>query len=174
VSVAARNVVSGRCADGGREKRAPAWMPWGGCDRMGRSCGGQGAKPPKGGGEQRCPGPGALQAEEDAATTAGHAAGDVEESMAKGLRLPAGRLAVQAEALEEGEQDLGGGGEHELQPDLVGGDPAEGDATQPGVLAAADTVFDAGLAAMASLKRGQVGAVLVGDEDLESGSPGGR
>src|SRR5436309_1956780 len=44
----------------------------------GRSGGGQGAKPPKGGGEQRSPSPGARQPEEGAPPTACHAAGNVE------------------------------------------------------------------------------------------------
>src|SRR5438309_1992670 len=43
----------------------------------GRSGGGQGAKPPKGGGEQRGPSPGARQPEEHAPPTARHAAGNV-------------------------------------------------------------------------------------------------
>src|SRR5215471_10035438 len=81
---------------------APGPGPWVRPDRTGRSGGGQGAKPAKGGGEQRRPRPGALEAEEDAATAAGHAAGDVEESMAERLGFPAARVAVQAEALEEG------------------------------------------------------------------------
>ncbi len=82
-------------------------------------------QPPKGGGEQRRPAPGALQAEDHAPPVAGHAAGDVEESMAEPLRLPAARLAIRAEPLEEGEQVLGGA--HQLQPDLVGGELAEGE-----------------------------------------------
>jgi len=49
--------------------------------------------------------------------------------MAERLGLPAPRLAVQTEALEEGEQVLGG--EHEFQPDLVGGELAEGKQRSP-------------------------------------------
>lgn len=135
-------------------------------NRNGRSGGGQGAKPAKGGSEQGRPAPGALEAEEHAPAAASHAAGDVEESMAERLGFPGARLAVQAEALEEGEQVLGG--EHELQPDLVGSELAEGEAAQPGVLAAADAVLGASAAAMAGLELGQVGVVLVGDEDLEA------
>ena len=50
--------------------------------------------------------PGTLQAEKDAPPAAGHAASDVEESMAEPLRLPAASFAIQAEPLEEGEQVL--------------------------------------------------------------------
>jgi hypothetical protein len=62
--------------------------------------------------------------------------------MAETLRLPTARLAFQAESLEEGEQVLSG--EHELQPDLVGRELAEGEVAEPGVLAAADPVLDPG------------------------------
>ena len=53
-----------------------------------------------------------MQAEEHATPTASDAAGDVEESMAERLGFPPTRLAVEAEALEEGEQVLGG--EHQF------------------------------------------------------------
>src|SRR2546423_7155208 len=86
--------------------------------------------------------------------------------MAERLGLPEARRAVQAEGLEEGEQVLGG--ENQLQPDLVGGELAEGEAAQAGVLAAADAVLDASATAMAGFELGQVGVVLVGDEDLEA------
>src|SRR5215469_13005255 len=86
--------------------------------------------------------------------------------MPKSLRFPAPCLAIQAEALEEGEKVLGS--EHQLQPDLVGGELAEGELAEPGVLAAADAVLDASVAAMARFELGQVGVVLVGDEDLEA------
>ena len=56
--------------------------------------------------------------------------------MAERLRFPAACLSVQTEPLEEGEQVLDG--EHQLQPDLVGRELAEGEAAQSGVLAAAD------------------------------------
>src|SRR5215472_4213850 len=85
--------------------------------------------------------------------------------MTERLRLPAARLVVEAEALEEGEQVLSG--EHQLQPDLVGGELAEREVAEPGVLAAADAVLDASTAAVARLEPRQVGVVLVGDEHLE-------
>jgi len=78
----------------------------------------------EGGGEQRRPPPRAREAEEHAPTAAGYAAGDVEQSMAERLGLPVARVPIQAEPLEEGEQILGG--EHQLQPDLVGGELVEG------------------------------------------------
>src|SRR5215472_5633226 len=130
------------------------------------SGGGQGAKSPEGGGEQRCPAPGALQPEEHAATAAGDAAGDVEEPEAERLGFPAACIAVEAEALEEGEQVLSS--EHQLQPDLVGRELTEGEVTESGVLAAADAVLDASVTTVARLELGQVGVVLVGDEDLEA------
>ena len=77
--------------------------------------------------------------------------------MAERLGLPGACLAVQAEALEEGEQVLGG--EDQLQPDLVGGELAEGEVAKPGVLAAADTVLDTSVSAVARLELSQVGVV---------------
>jgi hypothetical protein len=58
-----------------------------------------------------------------------HAAGDVEESMAERLGFPAARLALQAEAPEEGEQVMGG--EHDLKPDLVGANWRKGNLRRP-------------------------------------------
>lgn len=48
------------------------------------------------------------------------------------------------------------GGEHQLQPDLVGGELAEGEVAQPGVLTAADAVLDVGVGAVPGLELGQV------------------
>jgi hypothetical protein len=61
-------------------------------------------------------------------------------------------LALQAEPLEEGEQVLGG--EHQLQPRLIGSELAEGEVAQPGVLAATDAILDVGAGAMAGLELG--------------------
>jgi hypothetical protein len=44
----------------------------------------------------------------------------------------------------------------------------EGEVTQPGGLAAADAVLDAGAVAVAQLQHGDVGVGLVGDEHLEA------
>jgi len=60
------------------------------------------------------------------------------------------------------------GAEHEFQPDLVAAQQVEGQVAQPGGLAAADAILDAGAAAMAQLQGGQVGVGLVGDEHLEA------
>src|SRR5215469_17588021 len=140
-------------------RRGVARLPWVVALGTHGSGGRQGAKPPTGGGDQRGPAPGALEAEEHATTVASDAASDVEKPVAEPLRLPAARLAIQAEVLEEGEQVLGG--EHQLQPDLVGGELTEGEVAEPGVLAAADAVLDASVAAMTGLELGQVGVVLV-------------
>jgi hypothetical protein len=55
-----------------------------------------------------------------------------------------------AEALEEGDQVLGG--EHQLKPDLIGSEVVEGQIAQAGVLGAADTVFDTGVGPVAGLQ----------------------
>src|SRR5262245_45997371 len=86
--------------------------------------------------------------------------------MTEPLGFPSACVAVEAEALEEGEQILGG--EHKFRPDLVGSELAEREVAQPGVLAAADAVFDPSAAAVTRLEPGQVGIVLVGEKDLEA------
>jgi hypothetical protein len=95
-----------------------------------------------------------LQAQDHAPTAADHPASDVEQPVAELPGLPAPGLSLQAQPLEEGEQVLGG--EHQLQPDLVGGERLEGEVPEPGVLAAADAVLDVGAGAMAGLELGQV------------------
>src|SRR5215471_21584049 len=80
-------------------RRGVARLPWVVAVERPGSGGRQSTKPPKGGGEQRGPAPGALEAEEHATTVASDAAGDMEESMAERLGLPGACVAVQAKAL---------------------------------------------------------------------------
>jgi hypothetical protein len=90
----------------------------------------------------------------------------VQESIAELLGLPSAGLALQAEALVEDQQVLGG--EHQLQPNLVGGEAPEGEVLEPGVLGAADPVLDPGRSAVAGLQRGQVTISLTGNEALKA------
>src|SRR5438309_1699691 len=95
VLVAALSVGGFACRDvGGNDGRVSAGMPWVAAVGTARSGGGQGPKPPEGGGEKRGPAPGALEAEEDATPAASHAAGDMEESVTERLGFPSARLAV--------------------------------------------------------------------------------
>jgi hypothetical protein len=69
-----------------------------------------------------------LLAQDHATTAADHPASDVEQPVTQLPGLPAPGLSLQAEPLKEGEQVLGG--EHQLQPDLVGGELVEGEVPQ--------------------------------------------
>jgi hypothetical protein len=160
-------VVPVRCQFRSRWSRGSQVGPGDGTDpRRSRSARRKGAEPAKGTSQQFRPGPGTLQAQDHPPAAAGHASGDMKQPVAEPPGLPAPGLSVQALPLEEGEQILGR--EHQLQPDLVGGELVEEEVPQPGVLAAADALLDVGTGAMTGLELGQVVALLVGDEDLEA------
>src|SRR5262249_32129611 len=112
------------------------------------------------------PGPVALQTQDVATASADHAADGVQKSVAEFLGLPVTRLTLQAKALVEDQQILGG--KHQLQPDLVGGKVTEGKVLEPGVIGTTDPVLDAGVGAMACLQRGHGARGLIGDKDLEA------
>ncbi len=111
-------------------------------------------------------GPAAGQVQKQAAGVAGEPAGDVQELVAQALRLAAGKLAGEQEALRPGEQILGD--EDELEPGRVGGERAEGEVAKPGAFAAADPVLDERVGAVELFEPGDPSALLVGDEDLEA------
>jgi hypothetical protein len=90
----------------------------------------------------------------------------VEEAVAEPLRPPTLRFADQAEALEEDDQVLGG--EHQLQPDLIGSELVEGEPSQAGVLGAANPVLDPGMTSVAHFEDDDVGVLLVSDEGLKA------
>jgi len=105
----------------------------------------------------------------------------VQEAVAELLGLGGGQLAVQQQDSRPGQQVDGGHGE--LQPGLVDGEVAGGEAAEAGGLAAADVVLDSGVSAVADLQvldRAAVGDGRVGEEDLvahafvlvEQGQPG--
>lgn len=84
-----------------------------------------------------------------AAASAGDAGCGVQQPVAELLRLGGGQFAFQQQCLSPGEQV--GAGQGELEPCLVDGEVAGGEAAEAGGLAASDTVLDAGVCAMADL-----------------------
>src|SRR5260370_10414987 len=112
------------------------------------------------------PAPASLQLHDQPATAAHESSRDMQQAIAEPLRLPMLCLADQAEALEEGDQVLGC--EYQLQPDLIGRELVEGEAPQPGVLAAANPVLDPGVSAVANFEGDDVRVPLISDEDLEA------
>ena len=96
----------------------------------------------------------------------GEAACGVQEPVAQALGFAARELAVEAERLAAEEELLGA--EHELEPDGVGVEVAEGEVGQAAVLGGADAVLDTCAGAMGALQDGDLGAVLVGEDRLET------
>src|SRR5579863_9041255 len=103
-----------RLAGGGAGVPRARWFLW--CRWAGDGCGlgglRQGADPVPGGDDRCCPGPGGGDLEEPAASAADEAGGGVEDSVAQGLGLGPGQLAVQGGQLEPGGErgsDEGGG-----------------------------------------------------------------
>src|SRR5487761_1854715 len=132
---------------------------------------GQRPEPGESGDEKADPPPRSLQAQMKPAPAAAEAAGYVEQAVAQALRLPSSwHSGRQQELTGPGHQV--GGHEHQLEPRLVGSEVAEGKVPQPGLLAAANPVLDAGVAAMEGLEIGDVRVGLVGDEDLVAGADG--
>jgi len=96
----------------------------------------------------------------------GEPRGEVQETVAQPRRFAAGELALEQERLGPGDQVVGC--QHELEPDRVHLEVAEGEVLEAGVLIVADVVLDAGALAMAALQGGDVGLGLVGQEDPEA------
>jgi hypothetical protein len=71
--------------------------------------------------------------------------GDVEQPVAQGLRLGAGKVAVEEQLLGPGQEI--DGEHHDCQPRRVGREGAGREVVQAGVLGAADAVFDPGVGA---------------------------
>jgi len=95
----------------------------------------------------------------------GQAGGDVQQAVAQALGFGVGELAGQQQALGPGDQVVGD--EHELKPDAVVLEVAEGQVAQACVLVVADVVLDASTATMTALDLGDV-AALVGEDRLEA------
>jgi hypothetical protein len=111
---------------------------WQGCDSGER------------GGDFCCPGPGFGGAESGLSGGAGDSGGDVQEPVAQRLGFSGGQGAVEEEQLGPGEQV--DGGEGELQPGGVDGEDTGREPAEAGVLAGADAVSDAGVAAVAGFE----------------------
>src|SRR5215218_6626372 len=130
------------------------------------AAGGQGTQP----GERRHqvggPGPGAVDADDDAAGVADDPAGDVPQPEPEGLGLGELAVAVQQQRLRPADQGLGD--TDQAQPGVVGGKAPERQVAQPGGLGGADAVLHVGVGAVAGLQDGGVGVGLVRDEDLEA------
>jgi hypothetical protein len=108
----------------------------------------------EGGGERVRPGPAAVDLEAGAACAVDEAGGDVQQPVAQGLRLGFGEigLVVQENALGPGDEvdrDQRADQPRLVDRELPGGEPAHA-----GVLAGADAVFDAGVAAVAGIQPG--------------------
>jgi len=161
-------VAAGRVSVDAEHDQPPGWVRQ--RDRVGvagsASGGGKAAQSLEGRAQQSRPRPAALQAQVEPSPAPNQAGSDVEEAVAEALRFPLGGLAVEAEALRPGDQVLGD--EHQLQPDFVGGEVAEGQVAQPRRLAAADAVLDPGVATVTRLQGRQIGVRLVGDEHLKA------
>lgn len=126
----------------------------------------QRAQPPEGGEQRLCPRPAPRQVQGQAPPGAREPPGDVQQPLAQPLRLRPRELALEAERRRVGEQVLGH--EHELEPDRVRLELAEGQVREAALARAADRVLDARVRAVAGLERGYVASVLVGDQALEA------
>ena len=121
----------------------------------------------EGGGEGLRPRPGAWQAQLHPARVAGDPPGDVQQAVPEALGLAGGEIrAGEQQPPCPGEQI--DPDEHELQPGRVHGIGAEGQATQPARLGAADGVFNGGALAMYLLEARDALALLVREHDLEA------
>jgi hypothetical protein len=88
-----------------------------------------------------------VEADPDAALTAGDPGGDVQQPVAQLLRLGGGEVAVQERGLGPGDQV--GGGEGEFEPGGVDRERTGGEPAVAGALAAADPVLDPGVCPVA-------------------------
>ena len=116
----------------------------------------------EGGDERFGPGPIGLEPEAGAAAVADDPPGDMQEPVAQPLWFGACDLAGQAEQLHPAEQVLGD--QRELEPGLVVREGVVGEVAHAGVLAGTDAVLDPRATAVAQLERGNVLAVLVGEQ----------
>ena len=108
------------------------------------------SEPREGGGELLRPGPAPLQPQSGAAGMEGESAGGVQGAVAKPLGLQAGELAAQQQGVGQGEEQLGD--QHQLHPDRVHLEIAEGEVVEAHLLGAADPVLAAGAGAMVALE----------------------
>lgn len=86
----------------------------------------------------------------EAASTAGEAGGDVQQSVAELLRLGSGEFAVQEQEAGPGQEI--GRREAEFEPGRVDGEVPGGEAAEACGLAALDVVLDGGVSAMTDLQ----------------------
>jgi hypothetical protein len=118
----------------------------------------------EGGGEDVGPAPVSVDLEPEFASAVDEAGGDVQQPVAQCFRLGSRerRVVVQQDGLHPGEQvDRGQGAG---QPRLVDREQLRWEAAQPGVLAGADAVFDAGVAAVPGVEPGVLPGTGVGGE----------
>ena len=120
------------------------------------------AQPRERGDERGRPWPVGLEAQSGAAAVTDDPAGGVKQPVAQSLGLGDRELTVKADQLRPREEVLGD--QRDLQPGLVVLEGVVGEVAHAGVLAGADAVLDPRAAAVAQLQRGDVLAVLVGEE----------
>src|SRR6266487_2693878 len=113
-----------------------------------------------GGYDRICPGPGRGDFEASAATAADETGGGVQDAVAQGLRLRSCEIAVQGQQFQPGQQDAAGHGR--VEPRLVDLVIMRWEMAEPGVLAGADDVLDAGVDAVGGVDVGALAAPAPG------------
>ena len=130
--------VGGPRAGGAGRLVAWRWLCWRG--GVGQPAGAGSAWRPKAPASSVAQGPGGLLAQRCGAGVEGEAAGNMKESVAQALGLAASEFAVQEQSSGRGEQVVGDA--HQVKPDAVVLEVADGQAARAGVPVAADVVLD--------------------------------